>query len=136
MDPEIVTLEHITNIGTSLFGGTPLTQVTPSHYPVSTTSLLASLAAHMHTPSTLLGHPLQTPSSLVASNASTSSPVTSSFVLPSSNPGVNPMTVTQIIQHAPGGTFLLEGNLPMWSSMSSSYGSFLAGGEPLAMLSF
>jgi hypothetical protein len=128
LDPEIVSLAHITIVGTSSLWEMSLTPVTPTQQLVSTTSLPASLAAHLHTPSTLLGHPLWTPSSLVANSAATSGPVTSSFIFPPPNQGVNPMTVPQTVPHTPGGhvttggppssvvQYPLEGNLQLWVS--------------------
>jgi hypothetical protein len=129
LDPEIATLAHITTVGTSSLWETSLTPVTLTQQSVSTTSLPASLVAHLHTPSTLLGHPLWTPSSLVASSVATSGPVTSSFIFPPPNQGVNPMTVPQIVPHTPGG-HVTTGGPP------SSVVQYPTGGKPSAMGQF
>jgi hypothetical protein len=63
LDPEIVSLAHVTTIGTSMLWGTSLTQVSSLPLPVNTNDFthgssygLAKLVAYMFTPSALIGH--------------------------------------------------------------------------------
>jgi len=120
---------HITTADTSFLWETSLIPVTPTQQSVSTTSLPASLAADLHTPGALLGRPLWDPSIVVASSASTSGPVTSSFIFPLPNQGVNPMRVPQIVPPKPGGHVTTGGS-------PSSVVQYPVGGKPSAMGQF
>ena len=100
---------------------------------MSATSLPASLVADLHTPSTLLGHPLWTLSSPVANSTVTSGPMTRRFIFPPLNEGVNPMTVRQNVPHTPGG-HITTGGIPSFivqypaRGQPSTMGQFPTGG--------
>jgi hypothetical protein len=126
LDPEMDDLAHITNTSTSLLWETSLTPVTLTQQSVSTNSLPASLVAHLHTPSALLGRPLWTPSSLVANSVSTSHLVTSCFSFPPLDQGFKPMTVPKTIPHKLGGHVAVGGS-PL------SIVQYPAGGHPSVM---